>query len=502
MRLDPYRTSSAACLLGTLAVYLYTLAPTVQGFDSAELTVGAYALGFVHAPGYPLYMLLGHGFGRLPWGNVGLRLNLLSALLGSLATVLLLWTIVPERRAQSPDSPTPALAHAVLAVLMFATAPAVWSQALRAEVYTLHLCLMATVLWLWRKAHRTGRSTPLLLCFSLLGLSLGNHPTTLLLWTALLSGWPRETPHFRRVALVGSGLAAVVALLLYLYFPIRSGSQPAVDYLRTYFQVDLTTAGGMGWLVSAQMFQHAFYLDRDLFLVVEELFRFAALLWENFLGVGALLGLWGWWRLRRKEALWNRLLTVYFVLNAAAFVLYHVVDKEVMFTAAYIVWAIWVAYGLQGAAEWLQRQIPNWRQTWLMSGAVLLVLVLGILVNGPAVSLRTNHRAYDFAARLLEEAKPGAVVVNGWVTASVLDYLRLVEGRHPDVQSFNLDFYNLALQERHGSLTSATAQGEWHAWLQDQLGQRPVCFIEPLPAVPEQYRWVQSGVCWELVPSS
>src|SRR6185436_6410127 len=42
--------------------YLRTAAPTVYGLDSAELTTGAYALGIVHAPGAPLYLLLGHVF--------------------------------------------------------------------------------------------------------------------------------------------------------------------------------------------------------------------------------------------------------------------------------------------------------------------------------------------------------------------------------------------------------------------------------------------------------
>lgn len=36
-------------------VYLWTMPPTVDGLDSAELSVGAYTLGLVHPPGYPLY---------------------------------------------------------------------------------------------------------------------------------------------------------------------------------------------------------------------------------------------------------------------------------------------------------------------------------------------------------------------------------------------------------------------------------------------------------------
>ena len=64
------------------AAYWRTMAPTVYGLDSAELTTGAYVLGIVHAPGSPLFLLLGHVFSWLPFGDVGYRLNLLSACAG------------------------------------------------------------------------------------------------------------------------------------------------------------------------------------------------------------------------------------------------------------------------------------------------------------------------------------------------------------------------------------------------------------------------------------
>ena len=76
------------------AVYVRTLAPTVYGLDSAELTTGAYCLGLVHVPGYPLYLLIGHLFTRLPIGNVGYRMNLMSAFFGALAVALFYLVLV------------------------------------------------------------------------------------------------------------------------------------------------------------------------------------------------------------------------------------------------------------------------------------------------------------------------------------------------------------------------------------------------------------------------
>ncbi len=494
--LKSYRVSSIICMVGAFGIYLLTLAPTVQGFDSAELTVGAYTLGFVHAPGYPLYMLLGYSFSRLPFGDVGLRLNLMSAVFASLTVLILSWTVQQDSEHAFYEIPV---------VWLFATVPIFWSQAVRAEVYTLHTFLMIGVLYLWRRAHQSNLWSWYIACFVLLGLGMGNHLTSLLLWGTLLICLIWQVPYFRWLGAVGTVLGLIVAGMLYLYFPLRSVASLSIDYVRTYFSVNLRSVVGVWWLLSAKMFQPAFYLDHDWRLVMYEAFQFVALLWDNFLGVGFILGIWGWWRLEKREPLWNRLLSIYFIANLVGFVCYHVVDKEVMFIPAYAVWSVWMANGVRKLSDWLMQQVrcfPPRTVNALVHGALLLVVGLGAAFNWRVVSLHDNWRAYDFAVHLLENVEPSTLIANHWVTASVLDYLQIVEGRRPDVQNFNVDFYNLALQERHGSLESVAAQAEWYAWLEHRLSQRPICFIEPLPAVPEHYQWIKHGVCWKLVSAS
>ena len=85
-------------MLGSVTVYAFTLAPTVQGFDSAELTVGASTRICPHSWIPRLYMLLGHLFAQIPFGNVGLRLNLMSAVFGTL-TVATLYQLISGRYA-------------------------------------------------------------------------------------------------------------------------------------------------------------------------------------------------------------------------------------------------------------------------------------------------------------------------------------------------------------------------------------------------------------------
>ena len=77
-------------LLAGLA-YLRTVAPGVFTLDSPELTAGAFSLGIVHSPGDPVYLLAGHFFLKLPLGDVGLRMNLLSALAAVPQRILSAW---------------------------------------------------------------------------------------------------------------------------------------------------------------------------------------------------------------------------------------------------------------------------------------------------------------------------------------------------------------------------------------------------------------------------
>jgi hypothetical protein len=120
-------------------------------------------------------------------------------------------------------------------------------------------------------------------------------------------------------------------------------------------------------------------------------------------------------------------------------------------------------------------------------------------LNGPVISLRHNRRAYNFVVDMLTHVEAETMIVSHWATASVVDYVQLVEGQRPDVYSFNMDFFTLALQWRFGDATAPAAQEVWDAWLVDTIAVRPLCFVEPLPDVsPDTYRWQAQGKCWKL----
>ena len=127
-----------ASFIFPMVLYLITLAPTVYNLDSAELTTAAATLGITRATGYPLYILIGFLFSKVPILNVGYRINLFSAFCGAL-TILFVERILTVLKINSRIK--------LPAVFLLATANYFWYLSSIAEVYTLNTALMALFLW-------------------------------------------------------------------------------------------------------------------------------------------------------------------------------------------------------------------------------------------------------------------------------------------------------------------------------------------------------------------
>jgi len=135
--------------LGALVLYVMTLAPTTQFWDTSEYIAAAYVLGIPHPPGNPLFTILAHVWGLLPLAaGYAMRINLLAAVTSAIAAGC--WFLVGERlmRAWVPAM-WPRRLAALAGAICSATAFTVWNQSVVNEkVYTLSLLSVALVLWL------------------------------------------------------------------------------------------------------------------------------------------------------------------------------------------------------------------------------------------------------------------------------------------------------------------------------------------------------------------
>src|SRR5882762_5377569 len=85
--------------LGALLLYVATLAPTTQFWDTSEYIAAAYVLGIPHPPGNPLFVLLAHTWRLIPWtAAYAERINLFAAFTSAIAAGC--WFLIAERWLQ------------------------------------------------------------------------------------------------------------------------------------------------------------------------------------------------------------------------------------------------------------------------------------------------------------------------------------------------------------------------------------------------------------------
>ena len=205
-------------------LYFLTAARDIVVGDSPELIMAAVTLGVAHAPGYPLFTMLGHLFSLLPFGSIPFRVNLLSVVCDTLTIGVVYFSAFRLTRSQ--------LAAAVAALLL-AVNPIFWEWSLAAEVFPLNNLLAAVLILLLVAWHQhPERSAFLIAAFFVAGLALTNHQTIVLLGPAFcFILWRRRLFLLARPSLLAIGVAAfVVGLLPYLYVPWAAAHHPVHNW--------------------------------------------------------------------------------------------------------------------------------------------------------------------------------------------------------------------------------------------------------------------------------
>lgn len=421
-----------------LIIYLLTLTPTIYNLDSAELTVAAATAGLTRSTGYPLYLMLGHLWSYIPIGDVGYRLNLFSAFHGAL-TIMLSERILRHLGVES--WPTFGALGLLACGIYF------WSLSLIAEVYTLHTALMALMMLLILRWSAYPSTQRLVLVGLVTGLSMGHHAATVLLLPGaifyVLATAPRMALRWRTMVYVVSAFA--IGLSVYLYLPLRYAANPSFNYAGFYdssgvFEpINLHTIQGLWWLISGQAFvSHMLvYGQLDLW---RELTQFGTYVWQSCFAVGVGPALVGLVVLARHN--W-RLCTMFglmFIVHAAFYLGYRVIDKETMFLPTFLIWAIWLGVGYQWLLSWVQddrqsQSIPL--DVWVLRVGMVAAVVVAIVWNWPLVDRSDDWSVRERSERMLEQVQPDALILGWWGVVPPIEYLQIVEGYRPDVQTIN-----------------------------------------------------------------
>ena len=334
--------------VGVLGVYLWTLLPGVgYSGDTAKWQFLGKVGGIPHATGYPLYLALNRVWvWAIPGGNLAWKVNLLSAVCGA-AAVAVLYLVL---RLVDVGRPV-----AVATAATFAFTGTFWSQAVVAEVYTLHILFLATVtacLVVWR---RGGSNRWLLAAMGVYALSFGHHLTTGLalpgiVW--LVWSQRHRAVTLRNAAFVAAAIALSAAQYLYLLRLSRTGPyhEATIDDLSDI--VDYVTGGSF----RDSMFNYSWY--GLLVARVPLLFRF---LREEYLvllvpaGVGVWRGLKAGSELRDISIYLASLAvcTAFYVMN------FDVPDVIVFCLPMFLALAVFLGLGLDTWVTWARQHWPD-----------------------------------------------------------------------------------------------------------------------------------------------
>ena len=223
--------------LVALITYTSTVEPTASFWDSGEFISSAYTLQIPHAPGAPLYSLVGHMFSYLALGDttqVAFWINMVSVICSALTIMLLFWIIVMlgrklfniERGSETRQQFSLLALGGAIGALAYAFSDSFWFSAVETEVYAFSSFLSALVVWAilkWDLVENEKKANKwLILIAYLIGLSIGVHPLNILAVPSVCLVY-----YFKKYKTTKWGifytLAVSGALIILLMFGLRLG---------------------------------------------------------------------------------------------------------------------------------------------------------------------------------------------------------------------------------------------------------------------------------------
>jgi len=427
-------------LFFSIALYLFTLAPTVIWGDSANFALKVKSLDMGYsADSHPLFIVLGKAFSCLPF-EPAYSLNLLSALTAS-ATVFLVYLIV--------FGITQSKISAVVGALALCVSHAFWLHAVMAEVYGLNAAFVAAVvlcLLKWRK--NPDRHAPLYAAALLSGLGLTNHRIIL-------------------VDLIGMTVFVLVTdpkiirkgrALLSVFFSFLAGSLLLVFIIvQNMLNRPLTVVADT---FSAEGYKEAVVKYSPK--VLEEMGIYFSYLFYQFPLAGFALGFAGAVALFRKDIKLALLFSLLIIMNGL--LLFKLGpsyghSKYTFYISAYMVFSILIGCGFFSLQNYLEQRrgfAGKLSPAAAFSVIFLPVLLYNVtptltkklnidLLNARQVPYRDNEkyflnpskRGYDgaerYAREAFETASAGSVIIADYTPYTVLRYLQDIKGVRSDV---------------------------------------------------------------------
>lgn len=509
-RLD-FLLAALTFLLG-LALYVRTLAPSVLFADGAEFQTLAVTLGMTHPTGYPIYLLIAKVFTWLPVGSIAYRVNLLSAVAGSL-TLALVYLLVRALGGWRIAALAGPIGLGISALF--------WWHAVMAELYTAAAAMVAGILLcviLWR---RSGHARLLFVAGILGGLGLGIHSTIALIAPGVLIYLLLTARRRVDWGAAFGGATLGVALFLAAFLFLDTLNAP-VSYYNTTMRPHLSTwypdnphAFDTSWQRLAFLFSGLQFRDQMFGEpVAQAIPGHAGQYWSYLRGGWTRPALWlmvlGWLALALRRTSDRRIgwreaaLLLLAWLGMLLFILnYTIGDIYVFYVPTYVPLAVVLGLGLSAlldAARWLLKSMMSRPVATYATGLLGAVLLLGTfwslgapvrasiaagrltLLDGMDEAaypypIEAPYYPYERAKTILGEVEPNAMLFLDWSQLYMVAYVANIERVRPDVTVIELSIWN----------GSARIPPSMRPLIEENIDKRPIYMAAIAPSLSGRY---------------
>ena len=405
----------------TFLIYIITLAPTVLWGDDAELQRFAISKGSDSGfRNYWIWSLIAHEFTKLPIGDIAWRVNLSCAVFAALTVGVVF--IISFRILRYP------LVVSIVVSIALAVSHTFWLHAVRTEVYSFFLFIIALVVGLLLMWHKNPN-----------------------LWFLLCAGLVLFSLTFTVHLLAATFIPAVIALVI--------GTKTKKSKM-IYFIAILSVFIGLlpYWIIIQSVNDHSI-----IFRTVFELFQVRLtniFLWPLFLcyqfiiltPIG-ILGLVHFWKSNRTIFLF---LFLAFCGDVAFAMTWNVPDHYVFYLPSYLIFVLFIGKGLTVLYERFIFEKFNFKVVMLMIIALLpapIYKITPIILNKLNINLlsvrtlpyRNNnlfflyppkngyYGARDFGERVMKILPPNAAILADWLPQQTLLYFQEIELMREDI---------------------------------------------------------------------
>jgi hypothetical protein len=412
--------------------YLWQVFPDIYWVDSGEFVFHSMFLGIPHPTGYPTYTQLLKLVSLFPFGSPYYLINFASALFGFFSLIILYKIVFLLTQKEFPS---------FFPVIILGLSPSFLSKADTAEVYTLQIFILLSIVYLLLSWMSDQDKRKIIMISFLLGLGLTNHMTAILFIPAILIILfliNRNVRDTLRI-IVLSVPFFLLGFIPYLYIYLRNDLPGPFNFAKQ-FNVDFKTIQGWYWLLSGELFRYEMQ-PTSLWAYLKGMGFFGYLLFKDFYYLPALIGLFGLTgqiRFDRKRFL---VLFSLFISLTGFFVYYQIPDISDFYTMSFAFFSIWIGIGVHRLLEY--PQFPNFFRKKILLPALCVFCLVPLYADLTEENPKTNEFSLEYSHKIFALLPKNSLLFTTYTGGNSLILMQCLSSIRPDIIIFDYGVFSL-----------------------------------------------------------